>query len=154
MIHLLRNSFRLTSRKYWDQIARELKLVYTAASVAEARAQFEEFSATWGDRYPALIHLWDSAWEEFTPFLAFDVEIRRILFSTNAIESLNARYRRAVRARGHFPNEHAALKCLYLVTRSLDPTGKGAVRWTMRWKPALNVFAIVFEGRWPTAEKY
>ncbi len=154
VIHLLRNSFRLTSRKYWDQIARELKLVYTAASVAEARAQFQEFTTTWGDRYPALIHLWDSAWEEFTPFLAFDIEIRRILFSTNAIESLNARYRRAVRARGHFPNEHAALKCLYLVTRSLDPTGKGATRWTMRWKPALNVFAIVFEGRWPTAEKY
>ncbi|XAS74915.1 IS256 family transposase [Dermatophilaceae bacterium Sec6.4] len=154
VIHLLRNSFRYTSRKYWDQIAKELKLVYTAGSVAEARAKFEEFSATWGQRYPALIKLWESAWEEFIPFLAFDVEIRRILFSTNAIESLNARYRRAVRARGHFPNEHAALKCLYLVTRSLDPTGKGATRWTMRWKPALNVFAIVFEGRWPTAEKY
>ncbi len=151
---MLRNSFRYTSRKYWDQIARELKLVYTASSVAEARAQFEEFTATWGGRYPALIKLWDNAWQEFIPFLAFDVEIRRILFSTNAIESLNARYRRAVRARGHFPNEHAALKCLYLVTRSLDPTGKGATRWTMRWKPALNVFAIVFEGRWPTAEKY
>ena len=79
---------------------------------------------------------------------------RRILFSTNAIESLNARYRRAGRARGHFPNEQAALKCLYLVTRSLDPTGRGQARWTMRWKPALNVFATVFEGRWPTAEQY
>ena len=75
-------------------------------------------------------------------------------FSTNAIESLNARYRRAVKARGHFPNEHAALKCLYLVTRSLDPTGKGGKRWVTRWKPALNVFATVFEGRWPSAEKY
>lgn len=154
VIHLLRNSFRYTSRKYWDQIARELKLVYTASSATEARAQFEEFTTTWGARYPAVIQLWENAWEEFTPFLSFHVEIRRILFSTNAIESLNARYRRAVRARGHFPNEHAALKCLYLVTRSLDPTGKGATRWTMRWKPALNVFAIVFEGRWPTAEKY
>lgn len=154
VIHLLRNSFRLTSRKYWDQIARELKLVYTAPSADAARSQFEEFTATWGQRYPALIRLWENAWEEFTPFLAYDVEIRKILFSTNAIESLNARYRRAVRARGHFPNEHAALKCLYLVTRSLDPTGKGATRWTTRWKPALNVFATTFEGRWPTAEKY
>lgn len=154
VIHLLRNSFRLTSRKYWDQIARELKLVYTAPTADAARAEFEKFTDTWGERYPALIRLWENAWEEFTPFLAYDVEIRRILFSTNAIESLNARYRRAVRARGHFPNEQAALKCLYLVTRSLDPTGRGQARWTMRWKPALNVFATVFEGRWPTAEKY
>ena len=66
---------------------------------------------------------------------------------TNAIESLNARYRRAVRARGHFPNDAAALKCLYLVTRSLDPTGRGRARWVTRWKPALNAFAITFEGR-------
>lgn len=66
---------------------------------------------------------------------------------TNAIESLNARYRRAVRARGHFPNDQAALKCLYLVTRSLDPTGHGRARWATRWKPALNAFAITFEGR-------
>ena len=63
------------------------------------------------------------------------------------IESLNARYRRAVRARGHFPNDAAALKCLYLVTRSLDPTGRGRARWATRWKPALNAFAIAFEGR-------
>ena len=77
----------------------------------------------------------------------YDTEIRRVIFSTNAIESLNARYRRAVRARGHFPTEMAALKCLYLVTRSLDPTGKGRARWATRWKPALNAFAITFEGR-------
>lgn len=154
VIHLLRNSFRLTSRKYWDQIAKELKLVYTAPTADAARAAFDDVATNWGERYPALIRLWENAWEEFTPFLSFEVELRRILFSTNAIESLNARYRRAVRVRGHFPNEHAALKCLYLVTRSLDPTGRGQARWTMRWKPALNVFATVFEGRWPTAEKY
>ena len=80
------------------------------------------------------------------PFVDYDVEIRRIICSTKAIESLNARYRRAVRARGHFPTEQAALKCLYLVTRSLDPTGKGRARWSMRWKPALDAFAIAFEG--------
>jgi hypothetical protein len=67
------------------------------------------------------------------PFLDYDVEIRKIICSTNAIESLNARYRRAVRVRGHFPNEQAALKCLYLTTRSLDPTGKGKARWATRW---------------------
>ena len=66
------------------------------------------------------------------PFLAYDVEIRKMIYTTNAIESINARYRRAVRARGHFPNEQAALKCLYLVTRSLDPTGGGRARWVIR----------------------
>ena len=84
----------------------------------------------------------------------YDPEIRAVLCSTNAIESLNARYRRAVRARGHFPTEQAAMKCLYLVTRSLDPTGRGRARWTMRWKPALNAFAVTFADRMPTAETY
>ena len=73
--------------------------------------------------------------------------------STNAIESLNARYRRAVKARGHFPTEQAAMKCLYLVTRSLDPKGTGQTRWAVRWKPALNAFAITFADRMPAAEE-
>jgi len=80
----------------------------------------------------------------------YDVEIRKVLCSTNAIESLNARYRRAVKARGHFPTEQAAMKCLYLVTRSLDPKGTGQTRWATRWKPALNAFAITFADRMPT----
>ena len=147
IIHLLRNTFRFASRKYWDQIAHDLRPVYTAASEAEALARFEEFEEKWGKPYPAISRLWRNAWSEFVPFLDYDVEIRRIICSTNAIESLNARYRRAVRARGHFPNDQAALKCLYLVTRSLDPTGQGRARWAMRWKPALNAFAITFEGR-------
>src|SRR3954454_6708690 len=70
------------------------------------------------------------------------------------IESLNARYRRAVKARGHFPTEQAAMKCLYVVTRSLDPPERGRPRWTTRWKPALNAFAITFADRWPAAETY
>jgi transposase-like protein len=74
------------------------------------------------------------------------------VLSTNAIESLNARYRRAIKARGHFPTEQAAPKCLYLVTRSLDPTGRGRARWAMRWKPALNAFSITFGNRLPGAE--
>ena len=84
----------------------------------------------------------------------YDLEIRTVICSTNAIESLNARYRRAVRARGHFPAEQAAIKCLYLVTRSLDPTGTGRTRWAMRWKPALNAFAITFADRFPDAGTY
>ena len=75
---------------------------------------------------------------------------RYFIPGTNAIESLNARYRRAVKARGHFPTEQAAMKCLYLVTRSLDPKGTGQTRWAVRWKPALNAFAITFADRMPT----
>ncbi|MBG0717689.1 IS256 family transposase [Microbacterium sp. 2C] len=147
IIHLIRNTFRFASRKYWDQIARDLRPVYTAPTEAAAKARFEEFAEKWCTMYPAIRKLWENAWTEFIPFLDYDVEIRRIICSTNAIESLNARYRRAVRARGHFPNDAAALKCLYLVTRSLDPTGRGRARWVTRWKPALNAFAITFEGR-------
>jgi len=112
-----------------------------------ARERFGEFAATWRSKYPAAVALWERAWSEFVPFLDYDVEIRKIIATTNSIESLNARYRRAVRARGHFPTDQAALKCLYLVTRSLDPTGRGKARWVIRWKAALNAFAITFEGR-------
>ena len=77
---------------------------------------------------------------------------RYFIPGTNSIESLNARYRRAVKARGHFPNEQAAMKCLYLVTRSLDPKGTGQTRWMTRWKPALNAFAITFADRMPAKE--
>ena len=108
---------------------------------------FAEFADAWGKKYPAIVRLWENAWEEFTPFLRFDTEIRRIVCTTNAIESVNARIRRAVKARGHFPNEQAALKCVYMAIMSLDPTGKGRARWAMRWKPALNAFAITFPGR-------
>jgi putative transposase len=147
VIHLLRNTFRYASRKDWDALARDLRPVYTAPTETAAAARFDELAERWGRRYPAIVTLWRTAWSEFIPFLDYDVEIRRVICSTNAIESLNARYRRAVRARGHFPTEQAALKCLYLVTRSLDPTGRGKARWAMRWKPALNAFAITFEGR-------
>jgi len=154
IIHLIRNTFRLTSRKYWDEIRRDIKPIYTAVNATAARAAFDELADKWGQRYPAVVRLWDNAWAEFIPFLDYDVEIRRVICSTNAIESLNARYRRAIKARGHFPSEQAAMKCLYLVTRSLDPTGVGRARWMMRWKPALNAFAITFNDRFPAAETY
>lgn len=120
LIHLLRNTFRYASRQYWDEMSRDLRPIYTAVNEAAAKEQFTEFADKWGPRYPAIVRLWESAWSEFVPFLDYDPEIRRVICSTNAIESLNARYRRAVRARGHFPSEQAALKCLYLATRSLD----------------------------------
>jgi transposase-like protein len=147
VLHLIRNTFRYASRRYWEQMAKDLRPVYTAPTEAAAAERFAEFVEAWGGLYPAIVTLWRNAWSEFVPFLDYDVEIRKVICSTNAIESINARYRRAVKARGHFPTEQAALKCLYLVTRSLDPTGKGRARWAIRWKPALNAFAITFPGR-------
>ena len=122
IIHLIRNTFRYASKKYWGQIAADLKPIYRAPSREAARAAFEEFKEKWGKPYPAIGQLWRNAWEQFVPFLD--------------------------------PTEQAALKCLYLVTRSLDPKGTGQTRWTMRWKPALNAFAITFGDRMPKAETH
>ncbi|WP_280434218.1 IS256 family transposase [Nocardia carnea] len=154
IIHLIRNTFRLAGRQDWDALKRDVKPIYTAVNAEAARAALDELTERWGKKYGAIVRLWNNAWEEFIPFLDYDVEIRRVICSTNAIESLNARYRRAIKARGHFPTEQAALKCLYLVTRSLDPTGAGRARWMMRWKPAVNAFAITFADRWPDARTY
>jgi transposase-like protein len=153
VVHLLRNSFRYAGRQHWDAIAKALRPVYTAPTEAAATERFLEFAETWGGRYPAIVKLWENAWAEFVPFLAFDPEIRRVICSTNAIESVNARIRRAVRARGHFPNEQAALKCVYLAVMALDPTGRGQKRWITRWKPALNAFDITFDGRLSAGRK-
>ncbi len=153
VVHLLRNSFRYAGRQHYDAIAKALRPVYTAPTEAAAMERFLEFCETWGERYPAIVRLWENAWAEFVPFLSFDVEIRKIICTTNAIESVNARIRRAVKARGHFPNEAAALKCVYLAIMSLDPTGAGQRRWSIRWKPALNAFDMAFDGRLSAGRK-
>ncbi len=147
VLHLIRNSFRYASKADWAELAKDLRPVYSAPSEQAARSALDELAGKWGERYPAIIRLWQNAWAEFVPFLSYSPEIRRVIYSTNAIESMHARFRRAVRVRGHFPHEQAALKCLYLTVRSLDPTGRGRQRWSNRWKPALNAFAVTFEGR-------
>jgi putative transposase len=149
VVHLIRNSFRYSSKKYWSAIAKDLKAIYHAASPAAAASALDAFEETWGDRYPAIIRLWRNAWTEFIPFLDYDIEIRRLLSSTNAIESLNSRFRRSVNGKGHFPTEQAALKTLYLTVRSLDPKGTGQKLWMTRWKPLLNVLAVTFGDRMP-----
>ncbi|ALL85866.1 transposase (plasmid) [Pseudonocardia sp. EC080619-01] len=154
VVHLIRNTFRLVGRQDWDEVKRDTKPIYATPNPNAALIAMDELDEKWGRKYTAMIRLWRNTWEEFVPFLDYDVEIRRVICSTNAIESLNARYRRAVRARGHFPTEQAVMKCLYLVTRSLDPTGTGRTRWTTRWKPVINAFAITFGDRWPGAETY
>ena len=141
---------RFGHSRIWDELKR-----YPSRSIPRSTPRRAPPSTSWppgGARYPAVVVV--GRLGRVIPFLDYDVEIRRVLCSTNAIESLNARYRRAIKARGHFPSEQAAMKCLYLVTRSLDPTGHGRARWAMRWKPALNAFSITFADRFPAAETY
>jgi transposase-like protein len=106
VVHLLRNSFRYTARQDWDKIAKLLKPVYTAPTEEAVLERFAEFADAWGRKYPAIVKLWERM-GGVHPFLRFDTEIRRIVCTTNAIESVNARIRRAVKVRGHFPNEQA-----------------------------------------------
>jgi transposase-like protein len=153
VVHLLRASFRYASRKDWTGIAKDLKAVYTAATEAAALDRLAEFAERWEARYPAIVKLWENAWAEFVPFLAFDRDIREVIYTTNAIESVNARIRKAVKARGHFPTEQAAMKCVYLAVMSLDPTATARRRWSNRWKPALNAFTIAFPDRIMTTTK-
>jgi len=147
IVHLIRGSMRYASRRDWADVARDLKPVYTAVNEEQACRRLDDFDEKWGTKYPSITGTWQRAWSEFVPFLAFPDAIRQVVYTTNAIESLNARYRRAAQACGHFPNEQAALKRLYLATLALDPSGRGRQRWSNRWKAALNQFDLIFDGR-------
>lgn len=136
VVHMVRASLKYASTKYWAQIARELRHVYTAANADAAEDRFAEFEAEWGARYPALIGVWRRNWEHFVMFLRFPPEIRKIVYTTNVIESLNARFRQATRRRGHFPDEDSALKVLYLVIRDRQPNRPNVTGRTRNWKGA------------------
>jgi putative transposase len=148
VIHLVRGTLRYTNRKDWQYITPDLRAIYTASTVDDAVDRFDEFTEKWGTKYPAVIRLWREAWPRFIPFLDYDQEIRKVIYSTNMVESLNARFRQATRRRGHFPTEQAALKVLYLVLREKSKSGGNmlAVR-LYGWKKALNAFALTFADR-------
>jgi transposase-like protein len=147
VVHLVRSTLRYTNRKDWQAITPALRAIYTAATAAEAEARFAEFCETWGTKYPAVQRVWQDAWQRFTPFLAYDREIRKVIYTTNMIESLNSRFRQATRRRGHFPNEQAALKVLYLVIRDKKSRGKDIIARINGWKIALNAFALSYGER-------
>ena len=151
VVHLIRASLRYASRKYWVPLARDLRQVYTAPDENAAAAALEAFAAAWEGRYPAIVRLWRAHWAEFTPFLAFPPEVRRVIYTTNLIESMNARLRKVTRNRGQFPSEQAALKVLYLAVRNLEEfrSPNTGIR-SSGWKQALQAFTIYFEGRIPT----
>lgn len=147
VVHLVRNSLRFASKADWAQVTRDMKAMYTAPTVEAAETQLLEFTERWATKYPAMVGVWERAWPEFVPFLAFPVEIRKIIYTTNAIESLNARFRRATRRRGHFPNEQAALKVLYLTIREKVPSRTNAVGKINGWKSILNALTIHYGDR-------
>ena len=147
VVHLVRASLRYASKAHWGPITKALRQVYTAPTLDAAEAAFADFEHAWGGRYPALIRVWRNAWETFTPFLQYPPEIRRIVYTTNAIESLNARFRQATRRRGHFPTEQAALKVLYLVIRSPRPNRANVTGKTTGWKTAINALAMYYGER-------
>jgi putative transposase len=151
VVHLIRASLRYASRKYWIPLARDLRPVYTATNEAAAAVALEAFAAAWNHQYPAIVRLWRAHWAEFTPFLAFPPDVRRVIYTTNLIESMNARLRKATRNRGQFPSEQAALKVLYLAVRNLEDfrSPNVGIR-SSGWKQALQAFTIYFEGRIPT----
>ena len=151
VVHLIRASLRYASRKYWAPLAKDLRAIYTAADEAAAAAARAAFAASWGERYPAIIKLWRAHWGEFTPFLAFPPEVKRVIYTTNLIESMNARLRKVTRNRGQFPSEQAALKVLYLAVRNLEEFRRPNVGIrNSGWKQALQAFTIYFDGRIPT----
>jgi len=147
VVHLVRSSLRYTSKKHWGQVCREMREIYTAPTVDAAQARFGEFAEQWRDRYPAMIATWERAWDEFVPFLAFPIELRTIVYTTNAIESLNARLRKSVRHRGHFPTEQAALKVLYLVATERRPNRANPTGKINGWKQILNALTIHYGDR-------
>lgn len=153
VVHLVRNSLRYASKKHWSTITRQLKAIYTAPGLAPAEVAFEAFADQWEAVYPAMIKAWRDTWGEFVPFLEFPVELRKIVYSTNAIESLNARFRKAAVRRGHFPTEQAALKVLYLTAierrkNRQNPTGR-----INAWKHILNTLTIHYGDRLAAANQ-
>jgi putative transposase len=147
VVHLVRNALRFASKKHWGAITRDLRAIYTAPTVDAAEARFAEFAGEWRSIYPAMIRSWETAWPEFVPFLEFPVELRKLVYTTNAIESLNARFRKATRRRGHFPTEKAAMKVLYLTAIERRPNRSNPTGRVNGWKSILNTLAIHYGDR-------
>ena len=146
IVHLIRSSTRFVAWKDRKVVIADLRRVYAADTEDAAQAALGEFEEKWAERYPNVAQTWRSNWERVRPFFAFDKDIRRIIYTTNAIESLNYTLRKVTRARGHFPNQEAALKLLYLAVRNIE---KKWTRAPLFWNRAMQQFAIMFEGRLP-----
>jgi putative transposase len=147
VVHLIRHSLKYVPRREREQVARDLKPIYTATDADAAQAALEAFDEKWGQRFPVITKAWLDAWEHMIPFLAFPPEVRRVIYTTNAIEALNRQLRKALKTKGHFPNEDAARKLIYLALVNAVP------QWTRcrNWTTALLAFKIHFGDRLPDA---
>ncbi len=145
IVHLIRSSLKYVPRREREQVARDLKPIYTATNADQAQLELETFDEKWGQRFPVITKAWLDAWEHVTPFLAFPEEVRRVIYTTNAIEALNRQLRKAIKTKGSFPNEDAARKLVYLALQNAVP------QWTRtrNWTTALLAFKIHFGDRIP-----
>jgi putative transposase len=146
IVHLVRNSLNYVSWKERKAVAADLKPIYGAATGDDAWQRLEAFAEKWDGRYPSISQIWRRNWEQVSPFFAYPAEIRKVIYTTNAVESLNMSLRKVIKTRGSFPNEEAALKLLYL---GLERAAKKWTRPVLDWKAALNRFAILYEDRLP-----
>jgi transposase-like protein len=143
IVHLLRNSLEFANWKQRKPLAMALRAIYTAPSADAAMAALDEFEhGPWGTRFPTVVASWRRAWAYVIPFFAFPPEIRRVIYTTNALESLNARVRKIIKTRGHFPNDDAATKLIWLALRNITSEWSRAAH---DWKMAMNQFAILYE---------
>ena len=150
VVHLIRNSVRFTSYTDRRAIVKALKPIYTAPTVDAAAVALDDFEAAWGGSYGAIVELWRRHWDRFIPFLDFDPSVRKIIYTTNAIESLNYQLRKVTKTRGSFPTDDAVLKIFYLAIDNIGHNRGGELgTHTQGWKQALNAFAVAFPGRIP-----
>lgn len=150
VVHLIRNSVRFTSYNDRRAIVKSLKPIYTAPTVDAAAQALDAFETEWGATYGAIVELWHRHWDRFTPFLDFDPAIRKIIYTTNAIESLNYQLRKVTKTRGSFPTDDAVLKIFYLAIDNIGHHRGGELgSHTQGWKHALNAFAVAYPGRIP-----
>ena len=150
VVHLIRNSIRFCSWKDRRAVVHALKPIYTAVTADAAAAALDDFDTQWGASHGAIVDLWRRNWERFIPFLDFDPAIRKIIYTTNAIESLNYQLRKVTKTKGSFPTDDAVLKIFYLAILNVGHERGGALgSHTQGWKQALNAFAIAFPGRIP-----
>ncbi len=148
VVHLIRASLRYCSYKDRKRIAAALRPIYTAATVDAAVDAMDSFELEHGDRYPGIVAVWRGCWERFTPFLVYPAVIRKIVYTTNMIESVNYQLRKASKTRGHFPDDDSVVKLMRLIARDISTTRGGtAGTGTYRWREALNFFELYFPGR-------
>jgi len=148
MVHMVRHSLKYVSWKQRKEVAAGLKVIYGAATAEQAAVNLEAFSRKWDEKYPTISVSWRNNWERIAPLFGYPPEIRKIIYTTNTIESLNMSLRKVTKNRGSFPSDESAFKLLYLALRNI------AKKWTMpvkNWRAALNQFAILFEERMPLA---